>query len=92
MTNDARRQPVYASELNGTRAVVLPEGAEWPFSMQLTFSAVHGTKDSERRPVHATLSSAELADVLGSIPVAAIGSEDDLQALTRVVRVLRGKK
>jgi hypothetical protein len=90
------KRPVRLSRLNHARAVWMtmhPKDRELPGVFRLEFGEAAGPAAvSDGRPLIAALTPAELADVLGALPALSLtGDDDDLRALIRITKLLRGE-
>jgi hypothetical protein len=93
---NAGKRPVRLSQMNHARAIwrtMHPESGELPGVFRLEFGEAAGPAAvSDGRALIAALTPAELADVLGAIPALSLTrDDDDLRALMRVTKLLRGE-
>lgn len=87
------KKPLHVKDMSSARST----SSGSPFRTFLLFADVEGVANVGGREVVVTLSGDELADAVGSVVQAAITSgpaleEEDVRALTRAMRFLRGEK
>ena len=82
-----KKEAVHASDLMTARAARASDDFPWRFFLR--FGMTHGLSAVKDREATATMTGEELARAVGAIPVSSVKDPDDLQAIGRVVRLLR---
>lgn len=88
------KNSVYAKTLAEVRAARPPgrpsRASSWQF--YLTFGSSDGLGTLLHREIHAVISGAELAALVGAIPGSTMDDDEDLKAVIRVRNLLLGKE